>query len=527
MDLSTLENWLWKAASSVRGDLSAHEYKDYILPLVFYKRLDDVYTDELQELAAEFETTSADVLPLVAEDRGLVRIFIPEAARWGKIRQITSGLGERVTDALRSIGRENPGLEGVIDRPDFNITDQGQRLLDDDTLSRLIEKLSQHRLGLGDVEPDILGRAYEYLIRRFAERDAAAGEFFTPTSVGFLIARIIDPQPEERIYDPAAGSAGLLIKTELRYQELLEQRGQQADKARPIRLYGQEIKGDNVATAKMNAFIHGMSARIEQGDTMKNPRFLDAAGALERFDKIVANPMWNQNIATDVYENDPHGRFRHGTPPASSADWGWLQHMMASLRPGGRMAVVLDTGAASRGSGNQGRSSERDIRRAFVEADQVEAVILLPDKLFFNTNAPGIIMVLRQVAEHTPRDHSDEILLINATQLREEGSPKNHLSDEHIEQIAAIFQDWQEVEAISKIVKRAEIIRNDYNLSPSRYVSLNDVEPPLPLEEALVLLQEAEAARREADARLDRVLGVLGLADWRAMEGEESVVDVG
>lgn len=290
MDLSTLENWLWNAASSIRGEVGAHEYKDYILPLVFYKRLDDVYADELQKLAASFGTTPAAALPYAEADRGLVRIFIPETARWEKIRQSTTGLGERVTEALRTIGRENRALEGVIDRRDFNATDQGQRILDDDALANLIGILSQHRLGLQDVEPDILGRAYEYLIRRFAERGAAAGEFFTPTSVGFLIARIIDPQPGERIYDPAAGSAGLLIKAELRHQELLGQRGEQPDQIRPIQLYGQEIKGDNVATAKMNAFIHDMRARIEQGDTMKNPRFL-VAGALERFDKIVANPM--------------------------------------------------------------------------------------------------------------------------------------------------------------------------------------------------------------------------------------------
>ena len=200
--------------------------------------------------------------------------------------------------------------------------------------------------------------------------------------------------------------------------------------------------------------------------------------------------------------------------------------MMASLQPGGRLAVVLDTGAASRGSGNQGRNSERDIRRAFVEADQVEAVILLPDNLFFNTSAPGIILVLRHVTDHSPRERAGETLLINASQLFEKGAPKNHLAAEHIQQIAALLLDWQEAENISKIVSRAEIIGNDYNLSPSRYVSHSDVEPPLPLEEALVLLQEAEAARQQADDRLDEVLAVLGFADWRAATEEKAAADV-
>ena len=403
--------------------------------------------------------------------------------------------------------------------------------MDDDTIANLIQILSQHRLGLDDVEPDILGRAYEYLIRRFAERGSAAGEFFTPQTVGDLIARIIDPQAGERIYDPAAGSAGLLIKSQLRYRKLLVASLQKPvndlqpeDDQNPIKLFGQEIKGDSVATAKMNAFIHGMDARINQGNMIKNPQF-HINGRLERFDKIVANPMWNQDIAADVYENDPHDRFILGTPPASSADWGWIQHMMSSLEPGGRMAVVLDTGAASRGSGNKGRNSERDIRKAFVEADMVEAVILLPDNLFFNTSAPGIIMVMRNVAPTGPRDRAEEILLINASNLREKGNPKNFLAEEHIQQIADLLLNWQAEDDISKIVKRAEVVRNDYNLSPSRYVSHNDVVPPLALEEALVNLQEAEAARREADEKLDGVMQVFGFGNWRDFGAVESVGD--
>ena len=507
MDLSTLENWLWRAACSIRGPVVAHEYKDYILPLVFYKRLDDVYSDEINAIGLPTE--------LVKADRKLMRFYMPDEARWDNIRRSTTGLGERVTDALRQIGRENEALAGVIDRRDFNATDQGHRVLEDDTIFRLIRILSEHRLGLDDVEPDILGRAYEYLIRRFAERGSAAGEFFTPQTVGYLIARIIDPQPGERIYDPAAGSAGLLIKTQLRYRQLRARQGIEPENdPKPIKLFGQEIKSDNVAAAKMNAFIHGMDARIEQGNTMRSPQFVNAEGGLEHFDKVVANPMWNQAIAAEIYDNDPHGRFQWGTPPAK-ADWGWLQHMMSSLKSGGRMAVVLDTGSASRGSGNKGKNSERDIRKAFVEADMVEAVILLPDNLFFNTSAPGIIMVMRHSTADAPRDHAEEILLINASNLRQKGNPKNFLGDEHIERVADILLNWREVEDISKIVKRAEVVRNDHNLSPSRYVSESDVEPPLPLEEALAQLQDAEEARRQADAKLDEVMQVLGFADWR------------
>ncbi len=432
------------------GSLDPWRYKDYILPLIFYKRLDDVYADELGRVAQALHIPVGQAEALVAADRSLIRFYIPREARWDHVRRTTAGLGELLTDSLRAIARENPKLEGVIDRRDFNATDQGQRVLDDDALSRLIGILDEHRLGLDDVESDILGRAYEYLIRKFAERGSSAGEFFTPAEVGFLIARILDPEPGETVYDPAEGSGGLLIKAQLRLREKVAaalgkpvRELTPGDLGQPLKLCGQEIQPDNVATAKMNAFIHDMDADIRQGNTMKNPLFLNADGSLMRFPKITANPMWNQDIPAEVYENDGFQRFEWGTPPASSADWGWIQHMMASLEPGGRMAVVVDTGAASRGSGNKGRNKERDIRKAFVEEDAVEAVILLPDNLFFNTSAPGIIMVMRKVDAKHPREHAGEILLVNASKLFEKGRPKNVMTDEHIAHIAGGAQRLQ------------------------------------------------------------------------------------
>ncbi len=527
MELQTLENWLWKAACSIRGEVDAARYKDYILPLIFYKRLDDVYADELTRLAQELNMNVPQAEKLAAEDRNLIRFYIPPEARWNEVRKRTQGLGERLTDTLRQIARENPKLEGVINRRDFNATDQGQRVLDDDVLARLIGILNEHRLGLNDVQPDILGRAYEYLIRKFAERGSSAGEFFTPTEVGFLIARILDPQPGEIIYDPAAGSGGLLIKTQLHHREkLAAAHGKPVneltpdDDPRPIHLCGQELQADNVAAAKMNAFIHDMIADIRQGNTMRNPAFLDANGSLQKFDKLAANPMWNQNIPTEIYENDQYGRFYWGIPPASSADWGWIQHMYASLLDGGRMAVVLDTGAASRGSGNKGANKERDIRKQFVDADVIEAVILLPDNLFFNTSAPGIVVIIQKPGEQR-RARADEILFINASKFCEKGRPKNYMTDEQVAYIGDLYLNWQEEEHVSKVVKRAEVIRNDYNLSPSRYVTNNDVEPPLPLEDAIVRLREAEEVRAEADTQLDMVMKKLGFANWRDFEAEE------
>jgi type I restriction enzyme M protein len=401
-----------------------------------------------------------------------------------------------------------------------------------------MEVLNRQRLGLNDVEPDILGRAYEYLLRKFAEGGGqSAGEFFTPREVGILMAYILDPEPGEMIEDPCSGSGGLLIKAQLRQREkIAEAKGvkpselKAADIDRPLRLFGQEINPDTVAMARMNAIIHDMDAAIELGNSMTAPKFLTESGGLRRFHKVAANPMWNQNFPASMYENDTFDRFTRGTPPGSSADWGWIQHMAAQLEPGGKLAVVLDTGAVSRGSGNTGSNKERDIRKAFVEADRVECVILLPENLFYNTSAPGIILVIR--GEGLPpaldpqgrgspavsggqRPHAGEILLINASKLFAKGRPKNYLTDEHIARIYGLYRDWRAEEGMSAIVTTQEAARNDYNLSPSRYVSANDGEPPLPLEEALVLLAEAEEERAEVDAELDKVLSGLGFAGWR------------
>ncbi len=388
--------------------------------------------------------------------------------------------------------------------------------MDEARLAALVQILSRYRLGLKDVEPDILGRAYEYLLRKFAEgQGQSAGEFYTPREVAVLMARVLDPEPGMEVYDPTCGSAGLLIKSHLR---LLETHGEQRNGHRylpshvaPLKLYGQEINPSAFAMARMSAFIHEMDAEVALGDTMNRPAFT-SEGQLQRFDIVTANPMWNQKFPTEVYEHDPYERFDYGVPPASSADWGWIQHMANSLEDGGRMAVVLDTGAVSRGSGNTGSNRERDIRKAFVEGnlvnegDLVEAVVLLPENLFYNTTAPGVILIINKA-----KRHPGEMLLINASKLFSKGRPKNHLTEEHVGQIARVYHDWTVEEGISAIVSKEEVAKNDYNISPSRYVAGADEEEVVPLEEAMVLLQEAEEEREEADRKLDEVLSRLGL----------------
>jgi type I restriction enzyme M protein len=518
LDAPALESWLWEAACVIRGPLDAPKFKDYILPLIFLKRLSDVFEDEVEYLAQEFGDRKT-AAKLVEQDHKLVRFYIPEAARWPKIAKITTGLGQALTDAVRAVARENPRLSGVVDVTDFNATAAGQRIVDDGRLAALVQVLNnpKYRLGLNDVEPDILGRAYEYLLRKFAEgQGQSAGEFYTPREVAVVMARMLDPQPGMTVYDPCCGSGGLLIKCHLR---LLETRGEQVNgrlrlpaSVAPLKLYGQEINSSTFAMSRMNAFIHDMEADIALGDTMHRPAFTEGDGRLRHFDLVTANPMWNQKFTSATYENDTYERFTRGVPPSSSADWGWVQHMFASLKDGGRMAVVLDTGAVSRGSGNVGSNKERDIRKKFVEEDRVEAVLLLPENMFYNTTAPGIVMVLNR-----RKRHPGEILLINSSKLFAKGRPKNYLEEAHLEQIAQVYHRWRAEEGLTAIISQEQAAKNDFNLSPSRYVSTGAETEVLPLDEAVVLLAEAEEERAEADKQLYEVLTKLGFEGWRSV----------
>jgi type I restriction enzyme M protein len=475
MDNRSMETLLWKAACSIRGEKDAPKFKDYILPLVFIKRLSDVFEDEIARLTEEFgdEETARTVLEA---DPTLVRFYIPPEATW----PVVSGrkkfdwpedrkprtLGEQLTTTIRAIAKANPSLQGVIDIVDYNETRNGEREISDEALARLIETLSdpRYRLGLNDVEPDFLGRAYEYLLRKFAEgQGQSAGEFFTPKEVGWLMARLMDPKQGEEVYDPCCGSGGLLVKCQL----VLKEREQKID--RPLKLHGQELTGSSFAIARMNMVLHDMTGEIVRGNTMSNPKFLDDS-RLKRFDIVVTNPMWNQdNFDPKSYENDPYERFetRGGYAPASSADWAWLQHVAASLKDRGRAAVVIDTGAASRGSGSQGENKEKSIRRWFVEQDLVEGVILLPDNLFYNTTAAGLIVVLNSAK---PRNRRGQVLLVNASLEFRKGRPKNELTDEGIGKVVECFREWRDQEGLCRVVSQEAIAEADYNLSPSRFV---------------------------------------------------------
>ena len=477
----SMEQMLWDAACSIRGEKDAPKFKDYLLPLLFLKRLSDVFDDELARLAEQFgdRETALRVVEAEAEsdaDTRIVRFYIPPEARWpvlsGRERfdwpteRAPKSLGEQVTTTIRAIVRHNPSLAGVVDIVDYNETRNGEREISDAALKGVIETFSdpRYRLGLSDVEPDFLGRCYEYLLRKFAEgQGQSAGEFFTPTEVGLLMAEILRPRPGEECYDYACGSFGLLVKLQLVCRQL-----DRSSKV-PLRLYGQELTGASYAIACMNRIIHDMDGEVLRGDSMRNPKFKGGDGRLRKFDIVVANPMWNQPFDPDVFEHDAFERFEsQGGVTTGKGDWAWLQHTLASLKQDGRAAVVLDTGAVTRGSGSRNEDRERNIRRWFVERDLVDGVILLPDNLFYNTTAAGIIVVLRK---EKPKERRGKMVLVNASREFRKGAPKNYLTDEGLAKIARVVAAGDVVEGFSAVVTTEQVAGNDFNLSPSRYVA--------------------------------------------------------
>ncbi|MYD36211.1 MAG: N-6 DNA methylase [Dehalococcoidia bacterium] len=515
-----MEQMLWDAACSIRGEKDAPKFKDYLLPLLFLKRLSDVFDDEIGRLADDYGSREV-ALQIAEDDHEVVRFYLPPEARWGIVNgrehfdwppdergrsTRPNDIGEHLTRAVRAVVRTNPSLAGVIDLVDFAGERNGEREISAARLSSVVETFSdpRYRLGLGDVQPDFLGRAYEYLLRKFAEGSGqSAGEFFTPTEVGYLIAHLMRPRPGEECHDYVCGSAGLLIKLQLVSRE------SDPTSRLPLRLSGQELMADSYAISRMNAVIHDMDVRIERGDTMINPKFKDASGRIKPHDIVVANPMWNQDFNQDIFENDPFDRFRGtGGVTTGKGDWAWLQHTLACLNERGRAAIVLDTGAVTRGSGSKNRDRERDIRKWFVDNDLIDGVILLPDNLFYNTSAAGIIIVL---SKRKPEARKGKIVLLNASRRVRKGRPKNYIPEDDIKPMAAAFLKADPVDGELAVITTTQAKEADYNLSPSRWVGQNSTTEVRSIRELMAELESLDEEGATLSDSLSKLLA--GVSD--------------
>lgn len=513
-----MEQMLWDAACSIRGEKDAAKFKDYLLPLLFLKRLSDVFDDEIERLAEEYGDR-ATALEIAESDHSLLRFYLPPEARWAVISGRESfdwpldergrptaprDIGEHLTRAVRAVVKQNPSLSGVIDVVDFAAERNGERDINPAKLRGVVETFSdpRYRLGLADVQPDFLGRAYEYLLRKFAEGSGqSAGEFFTPTEVGFLMAHILRPKPGETCHDYACGSAGLLIKLQLVAREL------DPTSRVPLKLSGQELQAESYAVAQMNAIIHDMEVELARGDTMINPKFRNADGSIRQHDIVVANPMWNQPFAPDIFANDPFDRFRTaGGITSGKGDWAWLQHTLACMNDHGRAAVVLDTGAVTRGSGSKNEDKERNIRKWFVDQDLIDGVILLPENLFYNTTAAGVIVVL---SKRKSAARKGRIVLLNASRRFKKGRPKNYLPEEDIRPLAAMYLKGEPVEGELAVITTEQAREADYNLSPGRWVAQGSDADHRPIKAIVADMLALDEKAREIDQTLARLLAPL------------------
>ncbi|HQD65611.1 MAG TPA: N-6 DNA methylase [Casimicrobium huifangae] len=518
-----MEQMLWDAACSIRGEKDAAKFKDYLLPLLFLKRLSDVFDDEIARLAEEYGDR-ATALEIAESDHSLLRFYLPPEARWAVLSgreafnwpldaqgrpTAPRDIGEHLTKAVRAVVKQNPALSGVIDVVDFAAERNGERDVNPAKLRGVVETFSdpRYRLGLADVQPDFLGRAYEYLLRKFAEGSGqSAGEFFTPTEVGFLMAHILRPRPGDTCHDYACGSAGLLIKLQLVAREL------DPTSRIPLKLSGQELQAESYAVAQMNAIIHDMEVELARGDTLINPKFRDAVGKIRGHDIVVANPMWNQPFAPDLLKNDPFERFQMaGGITSGKGDWAWLQHTLAAADDDGRACVVLDTGAVTRGSGSRNEDKERNIRKWFVDRDLVDGVILLPENLFYNTTAAGVIVVLNKRKSNVRKGR---IFLLNASKHFRKGKPKNYLPEEDIRPLAAMYLKGEPVEGELAVITTQQAEEADYNLSPSRWVAQSSAANVASVASLVKKLVQLDDEAHQLSASITKLLA--GVADESA-----------
>ncbi len=491
--LSQLESYLWEAANILRGPVDAADFKSYIIPLLFFKRISDVYNEEY-ERALEESGGDQDYAAF-AENH---RFQIPNGSFWESVRQRSSDVGRALQNAMRQIEQANPErLHGIFGDTQWT----NKQRLSDALLRDLIEHFSQYDLSNGHVHPDILGQAYEYLIKQFADAaNKKAGEFYTPRSVVELMINILDPQEGETIYDPACGTGGMLLEAINHVRESGGRIELLYDK-----LYGQEKNLTTSSVARINLLLHGIEDfRIKRGDTLRQPAFHDNKGGLEQFDIVIANPPFSlQNWGSDLWENDPYGRGFAGMPPAKNGDFAWVQHMIRSMHPEtGRMAVVLPHGVLFRG-GKEGK-----IRKEILEMDLLEAVIGLGPNLFYGTGLAACILIFRS---RKATDHQGTVLFIDASELYRSGRNQNTLEPEHIEQILAWYQAYEDVEGGATVATLDDIEENDWNLNIPRYVEPIIEEEQITVEEAIDNLKQALEEAYAAEDRLKQLLEDSGL----------------
>lgn len=463
----------------------------FILILLFYKAYSDKWQKEYERIKKKFADLGWRVEDAEKEAEQPFRhaFNFPKEYLWQNLRKSTYQVSERLSIGLRKLAELNPDYQDIFSQFDFyQFTSNPENAA---ILNQLIELFS--KFDFSEVEGDILGDAYEWILKYFAPAKAKEGEVYTPREVVRLMVELLAIKPKSSVYDPALGSAGMLI---VAYQYLKEKFSQ--EEADTLLLKGQEYNLKTLALAKMNMLLHQIkNFDLKGGDSLLYPKFKEGE-RLELFDYVLANPPWNQKgYGEDELKKADfwQSRFSYGFSTKQSADWVWIQHMLALAKE--KVAVVIDTGAISRG----GR--ELEIRRKIVEVDLIEAVILLPEKLFYNTGAPAVIIVFNK---NKNNEKKSKILLINASKEFQPGKKQNILSQENIKKILEVYQNFQEREKFSQIITLEEAKQADYNLSPSRFISIFEEEKYRSMSEIKVDLERLEEEKEVLDKKIKEIL---------------------
>ncbi len=493
LSLSELEQYLAAAADLLRGSIDQADFKAYIFPLMFFKRISDVYLEEYGHALAE--SGGDHEFAAFAENH---RFAIPDDCLWQDVRERTENIGQALATAFREIEKANPDtLYGIFGNAPWTNKDK----LSDAKLSDLIEHFSTKPLTNAAVPPDVFGQAYEYLIKRFADQsNKKAGEYYTPRSVVRMLVNILDPKEGETVYDPACGTGGMLI-------EVIEHVKAEGGQPQTLwgKLFGQEKVLATSGIARMNLLLHGIEDfRVVREDTLRSPAYFDGPH-LAQFDCVIANPPFSlKNWGQEQWATDKWGRNQlGGVPPSGYADWAWVQHMMTSATSGkGRVAVVMPQGALFR-QGAEGR-----IREHFLNADYIEAVIGLAPNLFYGAGLAACILILRR---KKPADHKKKVLFVNAENLFRRGRNQNTLEPEHAATILEAYQAFTDTPGLAHVASLDEIKANGYNLNIALYVEPADDGEEITLEQAVADLEAAHAAAAESRKALESELVKWGL----------------